>query len=78
MGDKAKEVCALVSGYRLYVKDNPAGGRTYYSDEIGGGVVVWDTALVDESTLLAAMLTEKRLQHKERNNRRDHEKLTSC
>lgn len=36
---------------------NEAGGHTYYTDEVGA--VVWDTSLVDEFTLLAAIMAEK-------------------
>lgn len=42
-------------GTSLYVQNNEAGGYTYYSDEIGCGVMVWDTALVSEKTILAAI-----------------------
>ena len=42
-------------GTSLYVVDNEAGGRTYYSDEIGCGVLVWDTALVSRRTIEAAL-----------------------
>ena len=48
-------LCNLPNGCSLYFKENEAGGRTYYSDEVGGGVPIWDTALVDMSTLLAVM-----------------------
>jgi len=37
-------------------------GREYISDEVGGGVKVWHTALVDESTLLAAIVQEQTFQ----------------
>ncbi len=64
------EYC-LPNGCTLYYKDNGAGGRKYFSDEIGGGVDVWDTCLVDEGTLLYAMMYERKLvmeeYHKERN-----------
>jgi hypothetical protein len=40
-------------------------GREYYSDEIGGGVEVWHTALVDQSTLLAAIVQEQAFQQLE-------------
>ncbi len=43
---------------------NGAGGRRYYSDEIGDGVLVWDTSLVAESTIMAALLKETELNHK--------------
>lgn len=54
----------LPNGCTLYWRDNEAGGRTYYSDEVGGGVVVWDTSLVDRSTLLAVMVMEDTLNLK--------------
>jgi hypothetical protein len=62
---KAIECGTLPNGCTLYVKDNAAGGRTYYSDEVGGGVVVWDTCLVDQATLLAAMTHEATLARAE-------------
>lgn len=37
-------------------------GREYFSDEIGGGVNVWHTALVCQSTLLAAIVKEMEFQ----------------
>jgi hypothetical protein len=37
-------------------------GREYFSDEVGGGVQVWHTALVDQSTLLAAIVQEQAFQ----------------
>ena len=51
----------LPNGCTLYWKDNEVGGRIYTSDEVGGGVTVWDTALIDQSTLLAAMVQEYKL-----------------
>ena len=54
-------VCTLPNSCSLYVEDNEAGGRTYYSDEIGSGVLVWDTALVNKSTLLTAIEEEDKL-----------------
>lgn len=42
-------------GTSLYIKENQVGGETYYSDEIGCGVIVWDTSLVSEKTLRAAL-----------------------
>lgn len=57
----ARELGILPNGCMLFVQDNGVGGRTYTSDEIGGGVMVWDTALVDASSLLAAMTEESRI-----------------
>lgn len=55
----------LPNGCTLYWKTNEAGGRTYHSDEIGCGVLVWDTALVASSTLIAAMNKENELRFEE-------------
>lgn len=41
-------------------------GREYISDEIGGGVMFWHTAMVDQSTLIAAVAIEMELQRAER------------
>jgi len=54
------EVCPLPNGYMLYRSVDGAGGVRYYSDEIGGGVIVWDASLVDESSVLAAIVEERR------------------
>ena len=62
------------NGFNLYWKDNEAGGRTYFSDEVGGGVFVWDTCLVDQSTLLAAITKENELLTQERNARSGNRK----
>jgi len=55
----------LPNGCTLYWERNEAGGRTYMSDEIGSAMTVWDTALMDGSTLLAAMTQEAHLQKAE-------------
>lgn len=60
MSDEMKEVCTLPNGCTLYSRPNGVGGTVYYSDEVGGGVLVWDTSLVDDFTLLAAILEEKK------------------
>lgn len=56
----------LPNGCGLYWKANEVGGRTYYSDEIPCGVHVWDTALINSDTLLAAIVQEKHIQANER------------
>lgn len=48
----------LPNGHTLSWKPNEAGGRTYFSDEIGGGTVIWDTCLCEESTIQAALNVE--------------------
>jgi hypothetical protein len=40
-------------------------GREYFSDEIGGGVYVWHTALVDSETLIAAVNQENIFRRRE-------------
>lgn len=55
---KMEEVGCLPNGCNLFRKPNGAGGHTYYSDEIGDSVMVWDTCLVAESTLLAVLTCE--------------------
>ena len=67
MHDRTKELDSsdIGNGFNLYWKENSVGGRIYYSDEVGGGVFVWDTSLIDEHTLLAVILKEKELQKKE-------------
>jgi len=53
--------CPLPNGHVLCWYTNEAGGRTYVSDEVGDGLHVWDTALVDQSTLLTATMVEEYL-----------------
>lgn len=64
--EKIEDLGCLPKGAHLFRQRNGAGGWTYYSNEIGGNVVVWDTCLVNEGTLLAAMACEhhrKYLEH---------------
>lgn len=56
----------LPNSCTLYWKNNEVGGRTYYSDEIGPSMIVWDTTLTDQATLLAAMTQEATLLRLER------------
>jgi len=60
-----KHIANLPNGCALFVKEDSVGGREYFSDEIGGGVFVWSTSLVDESTLLAALTAESRIRYAE-------------
>lgn len=46
----------LPKGHSLFVYTDPAvGALEYWSDEVGGGVMVWQSALVDPETLEAAI-----------------------
>lgn len=65
-----EEVCTLPNGDVLYRQENEVGGHTYWSGEVGGGVMVWDTSLVDSSTVLAALTEEARRDRAERMVRR--------
>jgi len=56
-----REIAEDSRGNTLLVQDNEVGGRTYWSDEIGGGVFVWDTALVSAEMLQLALDTERKL-----------------
>lgn len=51
----SEQIATLGNGCHLFRKLNEVGGYTYYSDAIGGGVVVWDTTLVDMETLITAL-----------------------
>lgn len=66
-----EEVCQLPNSGHLYRQKNAAGGYTYWSDEVGGGVLVWDTCMVGEDTLLCAMTEEMRRRHWEAVARRE-------
>ena len=68
-------VCRLPNNATLYRESNGVGGHRYWSDEIGGGVCVWDTCLTDESTLLAAIVEEQRRAREEFHQKTIDEKL---
>lgn len=53
-----REVTTDSRGNTLYVEETEQG-RCYWSDEIGGGVVVWHTALVSEEMLELALKAER-------------------
>ena len=64
----------LPNGCTLYWRLDPSVNcREYSSDEIGGGVHVWNTGIVDPSTLLAAIVEEERLQRLELEHERRSE-----
>ena len=45
------EVGVTARGHGIFRERNEAGGYNYWSDEVVGGVMVWDTSLVDVETL---------------------------
>lgn len=64
--NKTEDLGTTPTGCHLFRKPNGVGGYIYFSDEIGGGVVVWDTALVNESTLLTAIVCEHHREYVQR------------
>lgn len=54
-----KDIGTDSRGNTLSVEDNEVGGKRYWSDEIGGGVVVWDTCLVSVEMLKLAIKAEE-------------------
>jgi hypothetical protein len=58
-------LCQLPNGSTLYREDNGVGGHRYISDEVGGGVCVWDTCLVASATLLAALTEDARWRYEQ-------------
>lgn len=56
------EVATVKDGCTLLMEVNEIGGRRYWSDEIGGGVMVWDTCLVGSITLETALKVETALE----------------
>ena len=59
-----KEVGITSRGYTIFVEDNGVGGKRYWSDEIGGGVCVWDTSLACPESLQLALAIEEGYPYK--------------
>lgn len=55
----------LPNGHTCIIQENKAGGRSYISDEVGGGVLIYDTCLQDPSSVLACLTKEAELAHAE-------------
>lgn len=55
-------------GYSVFRQANGVGGYTYWSDEIGGGVRVWDTSLASRETLQWCINLETLLEAEARAN----------
>lgn len=52
---------SLSNGTTVLWEENGVGGRRYYSDECGNGVLVWDTSLVNIDTLIGVFKIEYNL-----------------
>ena len=59
--DHLEEVGTTSQGYTIFREQNKAGGYTYWSDEAGDGVVVWDTSLVNTETLRYVLFLHEHL-----------------
>ncbi len=55
-----EQIAGDARGNRLYVEMNGVGGHRYWSDDIGGGVVIWDTNLASIEMLELAIAHEKK------------------
>ena len=56
MGKKNKTIDEIrLATSTIIVEENGIGGLRYISDSIGGGVVVWDTSIVDMTELIYCM-----------------------
>lgn len=52
-------------GNQLLREPNEVGGHRYWSDEIGGGAVVWDTSIISEEMLQLALGAEQKRKAEE-------------
>ncbi len=57
------EVAEDSRGNHLDVEPNWVGGHRYWSDDIGGGVMIWDTALGSIEMIELALAYEKGRPH---------------
>lgn len=53
------EVGKTSRGYTIWKQDNEVGGLRYWSDSIGGGVMIWDTALASIEELQFCIALEQ-------------------
>lgn len=57
----AVEVGETSRGYKIYRESNGAGGHRYWSDAIGGGVVIHDSCLASEEEVLLCLELDRQL-----------------
>lgn len=53
-----EEVGRTPGGHTIFREPNGCGGYRYWSDAIGGGVVIWDTCLASIEELMTAIRIE--------------------
>lgn len=59
MAESLEKVVELQNGTSIYREPNEVGGHRYWSDSIGGGVMIWDTSLASIDELEVAIRYEK-------------------
>lgn len=59
MAESLEKVVELQNGTSIYREPNEVGGHRYWSDSIGGGVMIWDTVMASIEELEAAIRYEK-------------------
>lgn len=55
----------LPNGCTLYWRTNDMGCREYFSDECGVPYMIWDTTVINNSSLLSALTQEETLRRHE-------------
>lgn len=61
---KLVEIGRTSRGYTIYREPNEAGGHRYWSDAIGGGVVIHDSSLASPEEVLFALRADRELHRK--------------
>lgn len=57
--NKPSGTALLPNGSQLHWEPNGVGGRRYTSDEVGCGLLIWDTSLIGSGSLLIALAVER-------------------
>jgi len=61
-----EEIGRTARGYTIWRQRNGAGGHTYWSDSIGGGVVIYDSCLASEEEVLFCLEADRKLRAEEK------------
>ncbi len=46
-----KEIGTTSRGYTIFEEPDEVGGKRYWSDEVGGGIMIWNTSLCSIESL---------------------------
>lgn len=60
---EVRECGRLPNGCTLYVRDDIVGGREYFTDENGIETLIWSTSLVSQTSVIAALNEENKIQY---------------